>query len=108
MSRAHLCLLVLTCTFAAGCAGNRGNVADDTPLAATAAAVEGGAPAIVDGNQLAARAAQTPICREVLRRNSNVHVMECRTAEQWKQYRRAEAEAAGELVRQMQGSAFRR
>jgi hypothetical protein len=111
MSRARSYLVVLTCSLAAGCAGNRANVAEDAPAAAAAApavttqaaAADGAAaPVVVDGNQLAARAAQTPICRDVLRRGSNVHVTECRTAEQWRIYQRAEAQAAGDLVRRMQ------
>ncbi len=108
MSRAYLCIVVLTCSFA-GCAGNRQNQAVAS-LAATAPAATAEAaptanavaPVVVDGNQLAARSAATPICRDVLRRGSNVHVRECRTAEQWKLYERREAQAAGELVRQMQ------
>ncbi len=116
MSRAIFCLALLTSALTAGCAGNRENVAATEPAAAAptvvtvaaaaaAPAAPGQAPTVVDGNQLAARAAATPICREVLRRGSNVHVTECRTAEQWRIYQRAEAEAAGELVRRMQRGA---
>jgi hypothetical protein len=112
MSRAPLSLVFLTCCVAFGCAGNPANVAGNStaaPATAPATLAEGGgAPTVVDGNQLAARAAQTPICRDVLRRNSNVHVMECRTAEQWKAHQRAEAQAAGDIARQLQGSGFRR
>jgi hypothetical protein len=95
MSRARLPLVSLACFAAFGCAGNRENLADATAAEASAATV-------VDGNVLAARSATTPICRDVLRRGSNVHVTECRTAEQWRMYQRAEAQAAGELVRRMQ------
>lgn len=116
MSRALLCLAVLTSALTAGCAGNRENVADTaaaapTPTVVTVAAAPAAQPApaqpptVVDGNQLAARSAATPICRDVLRRGSNVHVIECRTAEQWRIYERAEAQAAGELVRRMQRGA---
>jgi hypothetical protein len=118
MRRARLSLVLLTCSVV-GCAANRANLADDSaaatpPAAATApaatvatatapaAAGQPGATTVVDGNVLAARAAMTPICRDVLRRGSNVHVTECRTAEQWRLYQRAEAQAAGELVRRMQ------
>ena len=114
MSRAIVCLALLTSALTAGCAGNRENVAATAAAApaaptvvtvATAQAAPGQAPTVVDGNQLAARAAATPICRDVLRRGSNVHVTECRTAEQWRIYQRAEAQAAGELVRKMQRGA---
>jgi hypothetical protein len=116
MSRALFCLALLTSALTAGCAGNRENVADTATAAPTATvaavaaapaeqAAPGQPPTVVDGNQLAARAAATPICRDVLRRGSNVHVTECRTAEQWRIYQRAEAQAAGELVRRMQQGA---
>ncbi len=36
MSRAHLYFVALTCLFAAGCAGNRENVADNPAAAAVA------------------------------------------------------------------------
>ena len=116
MSRAPLSLVSLACLAAFGCAGNRAHLADATAGAAPPAAAATRAPAalvtataaqtaaatVVDGNVLAARSATTPICRDVLRRGSNVHISECRTAEQWRDYQRVEAQAAGELVRRMQ------
>jgi len=127
MSRATFCLVVLTSTLAAGCAGNRENLAD-TATAATAPAVPAAtaasaataapgmtalaaAPAgqaapdgvtVIDGNQLAQRSAGTLLCRDLLVRGSNQMRRMCGTAEQWKTYERREAEAAGEMVRRMQ------
>ena len=113
MRRALFLSVLLTSALAAGCAGNRENVADTataapTPAAptATALAAEPAAPAapaaVVDGNQLAARAAGTLLCRDLLVRGSNVNRRMCGTAEQWKAHERREAEAAGRMVRQMQ------
>jgi hypothetical protein len=121
MSRALFCFVVLTCTVVAGCAGNRDTLAD--PLTATPAAAASAAPAtdavttlaatpaaqtapdgatIVDGNLLAARSADTLLCRDLLVRGSNQMRRQCGTAEQWKTYERREAQAAGEIVRRMQ------
>jgi hypothetical protein len=102
--------VVLTSALAAGCAGRRDNVADTatapaTPVTSTAPAepVTAGAPVtVVDGNQLAARSADTLLCRDLLIRGSNVSRRMCGTAEQWKLYERREAQAAGDMVRRMQ------
>jgi hypothetical protein len=81
-------------------------------LAAAPAAEQAAAPAaeptaagavtVVDGNQLAARSADTLLCRDLLVRGSNQMRRMCGTAEQWKLYERREADAAGEMVRRMQ------
>jgi type V secretory pathway adhesin AidA len=125
MSRVLYCLLLLTSALAAGCAGSRDNLAADTAPAATpavavaaaatpvtavaasvaqAAPADGAAPAttMVDGNQLAARSADTLLCRELLVRGSNQIRRMCGTTEQWRVYERREAQAAGEMVRRMQ------
>jgi len=116
MRRALCSYLLLTSALAAGCAGNRENVADTATAAATPAApsatalaaepAEAAAPgapaAVVDGNQLAARSSGTLLCRDMLVRGSNVNRRMCGTAEQWKAHERREAEAAGRMVRQMQ------
>ncbi len=118
MSRALFCLMVLTSALAAGCAGNRENLADTAaaaevsaipatataPAVATLAAAQAapGSATVVDGNQLAARSANTLLCRDLLVRGSNQMRKMCGTAEQWKTYDRREAEAAGEMVRRMQ------
>jgi hypothetical protein len=53
-------------------------------------------------NQLAARTADTLLCRDLLVRGSNQMRKMCGTAEQWKVYDRREADAAAEQVRRMQ------
>ena len=125
MSRANFCLVVLTSALAAGCTGNRENLADTAtaappvteatastatpaaPAATTLAAAPGqaapnGSVTVVDGNQLAQRSAGTLLCRDLLVRGSNQMRRMCGTAEQWKTYERREAQAAGEMVRRMQ------
>ncbi len=119
MSRAPLFAAVLLMALtAAGCAGNRDNLADDAATSETAATAIAAAPAtapaatgqvapgttpvVVDGNQLAARSADTLLCRELLVRGSNMIRKVCGTAEQWKLYERREAEAAAATVRRMQ------
>jgi len=62
---------------------------------------------VVDANELIANTPAPPVCREVLKPNSNVHEMRCMSAEHWKMWQQAEARRAAELVRMMQGSAFR-
>jgi hypothetical protein len=116
MSRVLFCFVLLTCALAAGCAGNRENLVDTataaaapaTPAVTAPAAASPGEPAqngavtVVDGNQLAARSADTLLCRELLVRGSNQIRRMCGTAEQWKVYERREAQAAAEMVRRMQ------
>ena len=114
MSRVLFYLMVLTSALAAGCAASRDNVADTAPAGtpAAGAALASGAPAepaasaapvtVVDGNQLAARSADTLLCRDLLIRGSNVTRRMCGTAEQWRVYERREAQLAGETVRRMQ------
>jgi hypothetical protein len=117
MSRVVACVALLTSALATGCAGNRENRVDATAAAATptapavttlaaAPAAEQAAPGagvtVIDGNQLAARSADTLLCRDLLVRGSNQMRRMCGTAEQWKLYERREAQAAGEMVRRMQ------
>jgi hypothetical protein len=111
---------VVLAALAAGCASNP-EVATDTvateaaataaqPLAASPAAADSAtaAPdAIIDANELIASTPPRPICREMLRPNSNVRTRYCMTAEQWQIYDRVEAQRAGELVRTWQGGAYR-
>jgi hypothetical protein len=118
MSRAPiLAAVVLIPLFAAGCAGNRDNLAERAATGGTAAptlaatpaqpattgqVAPGTTPVVVDGNQLAARSADTLLCRELLVRGSNMIRKICGTAEQWKVYERREAEAAAATLRRMQ------
>jgi len=115
MRRALFSHVLLTSALAAGCAGHRENVAATAAAAAVPAstatalvaepaeAAAPGTPAtVVDGNQLAARSAGTLLCRDLLVRGSNVNRRMCGTAEQWKAHERREAQAAAEMVRQMQ------
>jgi hypothetical protein len=112
-TQAYVALAML---LAAGCTSSP-EVADEAVIAtpALAAAPSSASPsagtivpdAIIDANELIANTPAPPICREVLKFNSNVHERRCMSAEHWKQWERAEAQRAAEIVRMMQGSAFR-
>lgn len=110
--KAYVALVMLLA--AAGCASGP-EVADEA-LAATTAATAVAATeepgtvvpvTVLDVNQLVASQAPPVICREILRRGSNVHVSLCGTAEQWKRYAHREAEDAAALTRMMQGGRYR-
>jgi len=110
MSRS-VAYVVLTAVLAAGCA-SAPEVAEEAALATpTLAANENGATvvpdAVIDANELVENTAARPICREVLRPNSNVHEKRCMTAQQWKIWDQAEARRAAEIVRMFQGGPFR-
>ena len=62
---------------------------------------------IVDANELIARQPTPPICRDVLRQNSNVIVTRCMSAADWKTYERREAREAEAVVRMLQGGHYR-
>jgi hypothetical protein len=115
--------VVLMAFAAAGCARNA-EVADEAAAAAPAIAASpvpaAGAPsdvssdstivipdAVVDANDLVANTPAQPVCRELLRPNSNVRTKQCMSAEAWELYDRAEAQRAGELVRIWQGGRYR-
>ena len=107
--------VVLAAFLAAGCASSP-EVADEAPVAAalaatpsaTAAAPNAVAPnTVVDANELIARTPPPVICKEILKPGSNVHIQQCMTAANWKRYERYEAANAAELVRMMQGGAYR-
>jgi len=113
--------VVVAMLLAAGCASSP-EVADEAVIAApslaasslaalpSSASPDAGAVVpdmVIDANELIANTPAPPICREVLKFNSNVHERRCMSAEHWKQWERAEAQRAAEIVRMMQGSAFR-
>jgi hypothetical protein len=109
--------VVLAALVAAGCASNP-QVATETLAtaaptlaAASSSAAAGSASvvpdAVIDANDLVANTPSRPVCREMLRPNSNVRTKYCMSAEQWKIYERAEAQRAGELVRTWQGGDYR-
>jgi len=113
-TKAYVALAML---LAAGCASSP-EITDEAVIAAApalAAAPSSTSPStgtvvpdtVVDANELIANTPAPPICREVLKFNSNVHERRCMSAEHWKQWERAEAQRAAEIVRMMQGSAFR-
>ncbi len=107
---------VLALLLAAVCASGP-EVADEAGIAAPAlvATPSSSSPVagtvvpdtVIDANELIASTPAPPICREVLKPNSNVHERRCMSAEHWKLWERAEAQRAAEIVRMMQGSAFR-
>jgi PBP1b-binding outer membrane lipoprotein LpoB len=108
--------VVLAALLIAGCASSP-EVADEASTPATAVAASSTAQAassgtvvpntIVDANELIANTPAPPICREVLRPNSNVHERRCMSAEHWKLWDQAEAQRAAQIVRMMQGSPYR-
>ena len=100
-----------------GCTANRdlGDGGAPAPIA-TASVVTSSPPQgavavtpdlVVDVNDLAARAAAPIICRDLLKPNSNVIVRQCLTEADWKRYKNAEAQKAAQIVRMMQGGAYR-
>ena len=107
--------VVLTMLLAAGCASSP-EVAGEAPIApalsaapssATASAEAIVPDAVIDANELVANTPPPPICRQVLKPNSNVHETRCMSAEHWKIWDQAEARRAAEILRMWQGSAFR-
>lgn len=109
--------VVLAALIAVGCASNA-ELATDTvatgapALAATPSSESAGSAtvvpdAVVDANDLVASSPARPVCRELLRPNSNVRKKYCMSAESWQVYDRAEAQRAAEIVRTWQGGAYR-
>ena len=115
--KAYVVLAVLVAT---GCARNP-EAADEAVSAAPAVAAPavtaapndaGGSAAVIpdaviDANDLVANTPARPVCRELLRPNSNVRTKQCMSAEAWELYDRAEAQRAGELLRTWQGGRYR-
>jgi hypothetical protein len=108
--------VVLAALLAAGCAGNPEVLDEAAGASPPVAATQSGGAAdsgtvvpntVVDANELIANTPAPPICREVLMPNSNVHERRCMSAENWKRWQQAEARRAAEIVRMMQGGAFR-
>lgn len=109
--------VVLAALVAAGCASDPQVATEAVATAATtlsaapSSAATGSATvvpdAVIDANDLVATTPARPVCREMLRPNSNVRTKYCMSAEHWKIYDRAEAQRAGELVRTWQGGDYR-
>jgi hypothetical protein len=108
--------VVLAALLIAGCASSP-EVADEAPAAAPAVAASSSSEdassgaivpnTVVDANEIIARTPTAPICREILRPNSNVHERRCMSAEHWKLWDQAEAQRAAQIVRMMQGNPYR-
>lgn len=63
---------------------------------------------VVDLNNMqAADSAGTVTCRDMLKQGSNVIVTRCMTEADWQRFKRQEAIEAQQIVRMLQGSAFR-
>jgi hypothetical protein len=116
MVRFKQCLALGVLLFAGGAANaamaQDANASAPAAPAAAPAATRQASPGavtpdlVVDVNQLAARAPEPVICREILKQGSNVHVIYCLTRADWKRYKRAEADEAEDLVRALQGGPF--
>jgi hypothetical protein len=78
-----------------------------SPTAPAANAATGAASLVVDVNELVASTPPPIICKQMLKKNSNVIVNQCGTAEQWKAFYRRQELDAQETVRMMQGSHYR-
>jgi len=110
--------VVLAALVAAGCASNPEVPTAAVPTAAPQLAAAAASPAaqgsatvvpdaVVDANELVANTPPPPVCREMLRPNSNVRTKTCMSAEHWQLYDRAEAQRAGELLRTWQSGTIR-
>jgi hypothetical protein len=106
--------LALAALVVAGCAANpeiESGASAALAGSATNAAPRAGAAVtpnlVVDVNDLAARAPAPVICRDMLKPNSNVITRQCMTEADWKRYKIAEAANAAEIVRTLQGGAYR-
>jgi hypothetical protein len=115
MTRFKQCLAVAVLVLASGAAhvaaAQEANPSPAAPAATPSATRSEPSAAVtpdlvVDVNQLAARAPEPAICREVLKQGSNVHVIYCLTRADWRRYRRAEADDAEEFVRALQGGTY--
>ena len=110
--------VVLAALLAAGCASNAQVATEPAATGATALAAAPGPAssgsaavvpdAVIDANNLIANSPAQPVCRELLRPNSNVRKKYCMSAESWQVYDQAEALRAAEIVRSWQGGVFRR
>jgi hypothetical protein len=112
-SRPCLALVVL---LVSGCAGAPELQPAELAAAAPSAAAPNAAPAeaapiipdlVVDANELIARQPTPPICRQILRKGSNVIVTQCMSAADWKLFERREAREAAGVVRMLQGGRYR-
>jgi len=130
MSPIKACVALVTLLAAASFASSQ-EVADQAPAPATPVAEEAPAVAtpgaeqaisgdvviaaadtaapvtVVDAAELIAREPPPVVCREILKQGSNVHILQCMTAENWRIFERAEALNAASIVRMMQGRAYR-
>lgn len=130
MSPTKACVALITLLAASSFASSQ-EVADQAPAAATPvaeaapvaatpaaepassgdaviAAADATAPVtVVAAAELIAREPPPVICREILKQGSNVHILQCMTAESWKVFQRAEARNAASIVRMMQGRPYR-
>lgn len=105
MSRTKACVVLASLLAVMGCAGTPEVTGE--PPAAAAEDSNAAAPVtitVVDAHELIAREPPRVFCRDMLQPNSNVHVKQCMTAEDWKRYERLEAREALGIVRMMQGS----
>ncbi len=108
MSRTKACVVLTGLLAIMGCAGTA-EVTGEAPAATAAATEDSNAAApvtitVVDAHELIAREPPRVFCRDMLQPNSNVHIKQCMTAEDWKRYERLEAREALGIVRMMQGS----
>jgi hypothetical protein len=122
MSPRKVCV-VLAALIATGCASNPEQATETVATETATAAAATGASTLVAPATPAATGAATvapdtlldasqlvrsqPVCREMLRPNSNVRQRYCMSPEFWQAYDRAEAQRAGEIVRTWQGGAYR-
>ncbi len=106
MSSSKLCLM-LAAALVAGCASAPEELTArvDTPVAAALA--DEVDPTEVTLEELTLNPGSVIICREMLKQGSNVIIRRCLSRDDWKLYKRREARDAAEIVRFLQGSAFR-
>ena len=111
MSGIKRCAAVAT-LLAAGCASAPERAAE-TALEAedgtgeVTAAVTEAERSVLDLNEIALDPGQMVSCREMLKPASNVIVTRCMTGDDWKRFKRREELWAQQMLRIMQGGAYR-
>ena len=106
MSPSKLCL-VLAAALVAGCASAPEQLTASTGTQAAAGFVDEIEPTVVSLEEITLNPGSVVICRDMLKQGSNVIITTCLSRDDWQRYERREARDAAEIVRFLQGSAYR-
>jgi hypothetical protein len=99
--------LVLAAALAAGCASAPEELTANATAPASVAPLEEAEPVEVTLDEISLDPGSVVICREMLKQGSNVITTMCMSRDDWKRYERRMAQDAAEIVRFLQGSAYR-